>query len=39
MVDLSFADDAGMQDGTGDPTYSDFLHKYVFAIGVSLRPN
>lgn len=36
MADLSFANDAGMQDGTGDGFYADFLHKYIAAISVSI---
>jgi cytochrome P450 len=38
MADLSFAYDAGMQDGKGDNEYMDFTHKYMFAIGVCLLP-
>jgi hypothetical protein len=36
MADLSFAYDAGMQDGKGDNEYMDFTHKYMFAVGVRL---
>lgn len=36
MADLSFANDAGMQDGTGDGLYLDFLYKYMNVVGVSL---
>lgn len=36
MADLSFAYDAGMQDGKGDNEYMGFTHKYMFAVGVSL---
>jgi hypothetical protein len=35
MADLSFAHDAGMQDGTGDNSYMDFIHKYVALFSVS----
>lgn len=40
MADLSFAHDAGMQDGKGDNEYMGFTHKYMFAVGViaALRP-
>ncbi|KAE9378959.1 cytochrome P450 [Stipitochalara longipes BDJ] len=40
MADLSFAHDAGMQDGKGDNEYMDFTHKYMWAVGViaALRP-
>ena len=34
MSDLCFSKDTGMQDGTGDPLYMNFLHKYVSSIGV-----
>ena len=36
MADLGFANDAGMQDGTGDGLYLDFLHKFMGVIGVRL---
>jgi hypothetical protein len=38
MADLSFAYDAGMQDGKGDNLYMDFTHKYMFAVGVCRLP-
>ena len=40
MADLSFANDAGMQDGTGDGLYLDFLCKFMGVVGVRVpRPN
>ncbi|KAE8441592.1 hypothetical protein EG329_004641 [Mollisiaceae sp. DMI_Dod_QoI] len=40
MSDLSFAHDAGMQDGKQENDYMDFIHKYMAIITVigSLRP-
>jgi len=35
MADLMFSHDAGMQDGTGDGSYMDFLHKYMSVVAVS----
>jgi hypothetical protein len=35
MADLSFANDAGIQDGTGDAFYPDFVHKYMSVVAVS----
>lgn len=37
MADLGFAEDSNLQDGTGDSTYPDFLHKYVAMIGVGVN--
>ena len=34
MADLSFGNDAGMQAGTGDSSYMDFVHKWVSTLGV-----
>jgi hypothetical protein len=36
IADLSFSKDARMQDGTGDGSYMDFIHKYMSVLGVSL---
>jgi hypothetical protein len=38
MADLSFAHDAGMQDGTGDNSYMDFVHKYIALFSVGHPP-
>jgi hypothetical protein len=38
MADLSFAHDAGMQDGTGDNSYMDFVHKYIALFSVGRSP-
>jgi cytochrome P450 len=29
MADLGFAQDSGMQDGKGDPSYMQFIHDYM----------
>jgi hypothetical protein len=34
MADLSFGNDAGLQDGTGDRTYPNFLHKFMSLVAV-----
>ncbi len=34
MSDLSFAHDAGMQDGKQENDYMDFIHKYMAIITV-----
>ena len=36
MADLSFANDAGIQEGTGDAFYPDFVHKYMSVVAVSI---
>jgi len=36
MADLSFANDAGIQDGTGDAFYPDFVHKYMSVVAVRI---
>lgn len=38
MADVSFSKDGGMQDGTGDGSYLDFIHKYTHIAGVSILP-
>ena len=35
MADLTFSHDAGMQDGTGDGSYMEFIHKFMFILAVS----
>jgi hypothetical protein len=35
MADLSFSVDAGMQDGTGDGSYMDFIHNFLSVAAVS----
>jgi hypothetical protein len=38
MSDVGFSQNGGLQDGTGNPDFMNFIHDYVSLVGVCFDP-